>query len=340
MSMKLRHFVFFMALILLGLLFLRNAGQLEQFISLIKELNIWVLLLVLPVRFGYYWASTRFYDHFFGGIYKKRIPFWHLFEGVVSMNFVNTVVPTGGVSGAAYFAQIFRTKISQKQSFIAQFFWYIATFLSLVIVLAISFLVLFFSKAIIQVSYRLVLIVVSLLLFIALSVIAMTLNPRLFERVLFYLTRPINWVLKLLRKGKIGERQTSQFVDGYRTLIQLFAKDPRRALRPLSDALLCITFEVLSIFIVFLAFGQVVNPGMIGAAYIFALLMSTVSFFTSGVGMYEATMVAVEVALGVPFGLAFSVTTIYRLVALWLFIPVGLWFYKRQVLDEEGRANG
>ena len=69
MSMKVRHFVFFVALILLGLLFLRNAGQLEQFISLIKELNIWVLLLVLPVRFGYYWASTRFYDHFFGGIY-------------------------------------------------------------------------------------------------------------------------------------------------------------------------------------------------------------------------------------------------------------------------------
>lgn len=337
--MKLRHFAFFVALVLLGLLFLRNAGQLEQFIALLKELNIWVLLLVLPARFGYYWASTRFYDHFFGGIYKKRIPFWRLFEGVVSMNFVNTVVPTGGVSGAAYFAQIFRTKISQKQSFIAQFFWYIATFLSLVVILAVSFLVLFFSQSIIQVSYRLVLIVVSLLLFIALSMIAMTLNPRLFERVLFYATRPINWVLKLLRKGRIGERQTTQFVDGYRTLIELFAQDPRRALRPLGDALMCISFEILSIFIVFLAFGQLVNPGMVGAAYIFALLMSTLSFFTSGVGMYEATMVAVMVALGVPFGLAFSVTTIYRLLALWMFIPVGLWFYKRQVLDEGDKTS-
>lgn len=332
--MKFRHFAFFIALVLLGLLFLRNAGQLEQLIALLKDLNIWVLLLILPVRFGYYWASTRFYAHFFGGIYKKRIAFWRLFEGVVSMNFVNTVVPTGGVSGAAYFAQIFRKQVSQKQSFIAQFFWYIATFLSLVVMLAISFLVLFFSQAIVQVSYRLILIVVSLLLFVALSIIAMTLNPRLFERVLFVLTRPINWVLKIIRRGKIGERQTTQFVDGYKTLIELFAKDPRKAIRPLMDSLMSIGFEVLSIFIVFLAFGEVVNPGMIGAAYIFALLLSSLSFFTSGVGMYEATMVAVEVALGVPFGLAFSVTTIYRLVALWLFIPVGLWFYKRQVLDE------
>jgi hypothetical protein len=142
-----------------------------------------------------------------------------------------------------------------------------------VVILAVSFLVLFFSQSIIQVSYRLVLIVVSLLLFIALSMIAMTLNPRLFERVLFYATRPINWVLKLLRKGRIGERQTTQFVDGYRTLIELFAQDPRRALRPLGDALMCISFEILSIFIVFLVFGQLVNPGMVGAAYIFALLM-------------------------------------------------------------------
>lgn len=337
--MKLRHFAFFIGLVLLGLLFLRGVGQMEQFITLMKDLNIWALLLVIPVRFGYYWANTRFYDHFFSVIYKKRIPFWHLFEGVVSMNFVNTVVPTGGVSGAAYFAQIFRREVSPKQSFIAQFFWYIATFLSLATVLAGSFLILFFSQSIIQVSYRLVLIVVSLLLFVALSIIAMTINPQLFERVLFYMTRPINWVLKLLRKDKIGERQTTQFVDGYRTLIQLFAKDPRRALRPLSDALMCILFEILSIFIVFLAFGQLVNPGMIGAAYIFALLMSMLSFFTSGVGMYEATMVAVEVALGVPFGVAFSVTTIYRLLALWLFIPVGLWFYKRQVLDEDGKSN-
>lgn len=337
--MKLRHFIFFVALVLLGVLFLRNAGQLEQFISLLRDINLWVLLLVLPVRFGYYWASTRFYEHFFRGIYKKRIAFWQLFEGVVSMNFVNTVVPTGGVSGAAYFARIFRTKISQKQSFIAQFFWYIAIFLSLVIVLAVSFLVLFFSQSIIRVSYRLVLVVVSLLLFIALSMIAMTLNPKLFERVLFYLTRPINWVLKLVRQGQIGESQTAQFVDGYRTLIELFARRPRRVFRPLGDALLCILFEVLSIFIVFLAFGQVVNPGVIGVAYIFALLMSTLSFFTSGVGMYEATMVAVMMALGLSFGLAFSVTTIYRLLALWLFIPVGLWFYKRQLLDIEERAD-
>jgi hypothetical protein len=77
--MKLRHFAFFVALVLLGLLFLRNAGQLEQFITLFRDPH-WVLLLVLLARFGYYWASTRFGDHFLQHL-QKRIPFWRLFEG-------------------------------------------------------------------------------------------------------------------------------------------------------------------------------------------------------------------------------------------------------------------
>ena len=87
--------------------------------------------------------------------------------------------------------------------------------------------------------------------------------------------------------------------------------------------------------VVFLAFGKVVNPGVVGAAYVLALLSSALSFFTSGVGAYEATMVAVFVALGVSFNVAFSVTAIYRLIAFWLFIPLGLYFYKGHALDEE-----
>lgn len=331
--MKFRHFAFFLILILLGLLVLRNQGQIQQFIDLFKELNFLVLLLILPVRFGYYWANTRFYEHFFK-LYRKHIPFKELFAGVVGMNFVNTVVPTAGLSGAAYFAQIFRRDVSQRQSYLAQFFWYIATFLSVVIALGASFTILFFSQSIAQISFRLTLIVTSFVLLVALAVIAVTLNPKLFERLLYILTRPINWFLKLIHRGTIDSKQTQQFVDGYQSLIELFATNPRQAIRPFTDALLCIVFEVVSIFIVYLAFGHWVNPGAVGASYVFALMLSGLSFFTSGVGLYEATMVAVAVALGVPFQLAFGVTAVYRLIALWLFIPIGLYFYKRQTIDK------
>jgi hypothetical protein len=47
----------------------------------------------------------------------------------------------------------------------------------------------------------------------------------------------------------------------------------------------------------------------------------------------------VAVALGIPFNLAFGVTAVYRLIALWLFIPIGLYFYKRQTIDKVHHAE-
>jgi uncharacterized membrane protein YbhN (UPF0104 family) len=44
-------------------------------------------------------------------------------------------------------------------------------------------------------------------------------------------------------------------------------------------------------------------------------------------------MVATFVALGQPLGLSLSVTLVYRTIALWLFLPVGLYFYKRDTID-------
>jgi len=332
--MKMRQFAFFIVLMLLGLLLVRNFGKIPEFIELLKSLNIWILLLIFPARYGYYWSSTRYYQHFFA-LFNKRLKYKELFPGVINMNFLNTVVPSGGLSGAAYFARQYESKITGRQSYLAQFFWYIATAVSLVTVLAGSFLVLFFSNSIIQVSFRLTLIFISVLLALAIVAIVVTLNPFLFKKLLFILTRPANWILKLVKRDMLNETHINRFVDSYHDLITMFSKHPRRAIRPLLDAFLCIVFEMASIFVIFLAFGEFVNPGIIGGAYVLALIASALSVFTAGVGVYEATMVAIFVALGVSFGLAFSVTTVYRLIAFWLFIPVGLYFYKRHALDEE-----
>lgn len=336
-DMKFRHFAFFLILLLLGVLVVRNAGKLEQLIELLKSVNILVLLLIIPARYGYYWANTRYYEHFFK-LFKRKVPFKQLFVSVMAMNFVNTVIPSGGISGAAFFAHSLEDKVTSRESYLAQFFWYIATYLSVAVVLALSFLVLFFSSTIAQASFRIILVAMSFILLATILGAAITLNEVVFEKVLYILTRPINWGLKLLKRPPLKEQAINRFVESFQDLVHLFAANPRRAVRPFLDALLCIGFEILSIMIVFLAFGELINPGVIGAAYIFALLLSVLSFFTSGVGVYEAIMVAVMVALGVRFDLAFSVTALYRIVALWLFIPVGLYFYKKLALDTNKEA--
>ena len=332
--MKFRQFAFFIILILLGVLVLKNAGKMGELLDLLKGMNLFVLVLILPVRFMYYWFNTRYYKHFFS-LYGHTLSTKELFPAVVSMNFVNTVIPTGGISGATFFARTMEPKVDQKISLLAQSFWYLATFCSFVLLLVASFLVLFFSNAIAQASFRLILILISGVLFLAFCVFAISLNELVMRRALVILTTPVNWVLKLFRRAPIGETHIKQFVHSYHTLIELFRKHPKKAWRPLADAIGCVGVEIVSIMIVFLAIGQLVNPGVIGAGYVFAMIFSVLSVFTSGVGAYEATMVAVFVALGQSFEVSLSVTAVYRLIALWLFIPFGLIYYKRQTLDDK-----
>lgn len=337
-DMKLRHFAFFLILLLFGVFVVRSAGKLEQLIELLKSVNILVLLLIIPARYGYYWANTRYYDHFYK-LFKRKVPFTQLFVSVMAMNFVNTVLPSAGISGATYFAHSLEEKVTARESYLAQFFWYIATFLSVAFVLGLSFIVLFFSSTIAQASFRVILVVTSIILGATILIMAVTLNQTIFEKVLYILTRPMNWLLKLLKRPPLGEVAISRFVESFQDLVHLFAANPKRAVRPLLDAFLCIVFEVLSITIVFLAFGELINPGIIGVAYIFALLFSVLSVFTAGVGVYEATMVAVMVGLGVRFDVAFSVTALYRIAALWLFIPVGFFFYQKLSLDKDRQES-
>ncbi|MEI7818601.1 MAG: lysylphosphatidylglycerol synthase transmembrane domain-containing protein [bacterium] len=332
--MKLRHFAFFIILVVLGILVLQNIGKLGELINLLKNVNIAILLLIIPVRYLYYWSNSRYYVHFYR-LFNRRLQFKKVYPAVVSMNFVNTVIPSGGISGGTFFANALEEKVTSRESFLAQAFWYLASFIGLVTVLASSFIILFFSNSILRVSYRFILIFISILLAVSFLVFAISLNETIMQKVLYISTRPINWLLKLIKRPAIGEVHIERFVSGYHDLIELFQASPRRAVQPFLDALICILVEVLSIMVVFLAFGVVINPGVAAAGYIFAMMFSLLSIFTNGVGAYEATMVAVFVALGQPLELSISVTAVYRLIAMWLFIPYGLWFYKQQMLDSD-----
>lgn len=331
--MKTRQLFFFIVVILLGALVLRNTGHLEELFQLLRKVNLLVLLLIIPVRYAYYWANTRFYGHFYL-LYGKRISYRELFPAVMSMNFINTVIPSGGVSGLTYFTKAFERRVTHRQALLAQAFWYIAVLLSMVLVLGLSFLILLLTNAVVPVSSRLILVMTLLLLIGGFIVFALTLNDSIFIKALYVLTRPANWILRLLKRSPLTAKHIERFVDGYHELLELFWDQPKRAVQPFMDAFTTICVELVSITIVFLAFGTLVNPGAVGVAYILAMFFSLASVFTNGIGAYEAAMVAVFTALGYPLELSISVTALYRLISVWMFIPFGLYFYRHRVARE------
>jgi uncharacterized membrane protein YbhN (UPF0104 family) len=94
----------FGALVLLVVL---TWDQLEQTFHDLFRVNAWALLLIIPVEYLNYDAQARLYQGLFR-ITGVRLGYWSLFKSSLELNFVNSVFPSGGVTGISYFGMRMR----------------------------------------------------------------------------------------------------------------------------------------------------------------------------------------------------------------------------------------
>lgn len=333
--MRLRHLFFFLAIVGIAVLVIIQFGQFQKFLEVVKNVNLWILLLVVGLRYLYYFANTKYFQAYLHN-FKHDIPFKVLFNDVITMNFANTVFPSGGLSGVAILrGQLRKHKVSAHTTTVAQGFWYGFTGLSFVVLLLLSLLLLFLSNRIEQVSFRLIMIMLIMLLVATIIAVSFLLNRRVFEKFAYYLTRPTNWVLKKFHRNSLGKDQLHELISKLYETLKEFKNDWRLLIKPFWWCFITLVIDIASLYLVFIAFGVAPNPGVVIAAFLIALLASLLSVFTSGIGIYEIGMVSILVGLGLTFDVSFSAAIVYRILALWLFIPIGLYFYKRTMLDEK-----
>lgn len=334
-GLRIRNIIFYLIVIIVTVLVAANFDQLQKFVVLISQLNIVILVCIIFIRFLYYWANAKYFQSFFGIFKTKKIAFKNLLVITIIMNFINTILPSGGVTGTAYLAKATNKQVSASTATIAQVSWYILTFVSYLIVLVIGFISLFLSKQIDKISFRVVLIIITFLIVTGAVAISIMLNKQLTKKIGYLLIRPVNFMLRRLNKPALNKKLINQFVNEFYRHGGYLLKDPMKLKSAFLYTFLGILLEILSLYSVFLAFNVMVNPGVVVAGYSLAMLSSLAAIFTSGVGVYEAAMVATFVSLGQSFALSLSVALVYRIIAFWLFIPIGLFFYKRQIDGED-----
>lgn len=336
--MKMRHFLFFIALVVIGILFVLNFGKFQNLQNLVQNMNIWILSTIFLVRYLSYWANTKYFQNFFA-VFGHKIEQKRLFSVVMGMNFVNTVFPSGGISGVSYMSRELEDKVDGHDVTIAQIFWYPMSFFCYLLFAGVAFLLLFMSNQTIKISSKIVLIFLIILIAAGVAAVVLLFSRDLTKKMLFWSTRPINLILARFKQHTLSAKNVEKFVDEFYQAFDYISKNHLRLKGPILAIMGYIFFEVLSIYIVFFAFGTLVNPGVVIAGYVLALIFSTAAILTGGIGIYETTMVATFVALGQPFALSLSVVTVYRLIALWLYIPLGLYYYKKSMIDKSGKVN-
>lgn len=308
--------------------------QVAEVVRNLARVSVWALLLLIPIQLLNYHAQTKMYQHLFATVGNK-LKYKFLFRLSLELNFVNHVFPSGGVTGISYFGVRLRSnEITGARATLVQLMKLVLIFLSFEILVVLGVI---FLAAAGRANNLVILLAGSLstLMVVGTLVFVYIIGSR--ERITSFftvVTKAVNRLIQVVRPKHPEtiniERARGTFEDLHANY-ELFRKKYRELRAPFWYALLANTTEVLSVYVVYIAFGEPVNPGAIILAYAVANFAGLVSVLPGGIGVYEALMTAVLVATGVPAALSISAVVMYRVLNTLLQVPPGYYFYHKSV---------
>lgn len=319
--------------IALAFLIILTWDQIKEAFGNLATLNPWVLGLMLPLQLINYYAIAKLYKEFFDA-QGSKVKLKEMYKVALELNFVNHVFPSGGVSGFSYLSIRLRSMgIPTSKSTLAQIVRFALTFISFIILLLFGLALLSLGSS----TSPFVVLVASTIIFstIAGSGVGIFIisKPSRIKAFVSWLPNAINKVSKVLRNNKefISMKRVENTLEDLHKDYKMLSKDFGLIKRLLWWALFINITEVATIYLVYIAFGSMINPGALIIAYAVANFAGLVAILPGGVGIYEGLMTAVLAGAGVNKVLALSATVVYRVLTMAVFLPIGYLFYSRAI---------
>lgn len=323
-----------MAFLALIILVYSLRDQIRGVISDLGKVNAAALLLIIPLEAINYDVYARFYKSFFG-IFGYKVDYWPMYKLNMELNFVNHILPSGGVSGISYFTVRMRSEgVSPARATLSQVVKLLFLFSSFQILLVLGL----FSLAIRGHASNLIILVATAL--VTLLVVGTGIfiyiieDRRRISNFLTLMTKILNKIIHLVRPKKpetisiVGAQKVFEEIhDGYEEI----KKNWRQLKKPFLFMLIANATEVAAIYAVYIAFGELVNVGAVIMAYSVANFAGLISVLPAGIGIYETLMTAVLAATGIPASLSIPVTIMYRVLNMAIQLIPGYFFYQKAV---------
>lgn len=300
----------------------------------LAKVNSFALLLIIPFEAWNYDSYARFYIHIFRTLGEK-VRYWPMFRLNLELNFINHILPSGGVSGISYFNIRMRSQgVSGAKSALSQVMKLFLLYTSFQPLLILGL----FLLALRGHASNLVIMVTSSL--ITLLVVGSLLTVYIIEdkgRInssLTLITRVLNRIINVVRRRHPEtinlERAQKTFVELHDNYMLLKSRW-RELKRPFLYMMLANITELGALYSVYIAFGQMVNVGAVILAYAVANFAGLISVLPAGIGIYEGLMTAVLAATGIPAELSIPVTIMYRVLNMAIQLTPGYILYQKAV---------
>jgi uncharacterized protein (TIRG00374 family) len=324
----------FATLVVLALLIYSVRQQIADVISNLGKVNAFALLLIIPLQALNYDAYARLYKGLFK-ILGKTVKYWPLYRINLELNFVNHILPSGGVSGISYFTVRMRSLgVRAPQATLSQVMKFLLLFISYQPLLIIGLIFLaargHANNLIIAVASSLItLLIVGTLL----GMYIIESRDRINSFLTFF-TKFLNGLIHLVRPKHPEtinvERAQQAFVELHENY-KVLKRNWSQLKWPLVHTTIANITEIASVYVVYIAFGHYVNIGAIILAYAVANFAGLISVLPAGVGIYEGLMTAVLAAAGIPAALSIPVTIMYRVLNMFVQLVPGYILYQDAV---------
>jgi uncharacterized protein (TIRG00374 family) len=321
--LKLRNILALIGVAGLAIVILTNHHQLTNFWHLFKTLRWYFIVAVILVQLASYYVNALYYRSILK-IFSHDVGLMRLFEGALAANFVNYVVPTAGLAGAGYLSQVLSPDVPRGKGVLTQLMRYALSGLAVVIMLPVGFILILLSGNSGRPIVRIALASALAITIFGVAAVVLVYHERQLRRAAGWTTRHLRRLLPKLKPEAL-----ESFIDEFYTGWRAMTKQKRRMLVPIAWSIIYIIIEIATFYLVFVAFGKAVNPGIVIMAYLFANIASIFGGLFFSTGIFELGMAGTLVALGLPFVLALSVTTVYRILNLLIGLPPGLYYYKK-----------
>ncbi len=338
-------------MVLLAVVLFASRHELVRAWDLLGQVNIWILILMIPLQILVYYAGGEMIFSYIRGkgqINKTKQS--QLVRIALEGNFVNHVLPSGGVSGVSYLTwRLGHLGVGASRATMAQVVRHSMNFVAFAALLLVSLFAVTLdgtiNRWIILASAGLfgVITLVILLLVYLLS------SKRRIDVFAKWLYGTINALVRRVtfgRRRKIVQQDAiKDFLDDMHRDFLGLRHDKKLLAKPFLWGLVYTIGDAGLFMIAFWSLGELFNPAPILIAYGVASVAGFVILTPGGAGVYEAIMVTFLAFAGIAGDVAIAGILLARVIILLGTIGFGYVFYQHALAaygdgEHDPKADG
>lgn len=343
--MSFRSWLSVITLVLVAVIVYFARHELVHAWQLLGQVNIWILLLMIPGQILVYFAAG---EMMFSYLRAKNsidhISGPQLVRMALEMNFVNHVLPSGGVSGISYMTwRLGKFGVSAGRATMAQVVRFAMGFVAMIVLIAAAVLVVTIDGDINRWIILMSALLVCGMIAVIVGAVYLLSNNKRIAKFSNWLVRTVNRSVRTVTFGRkkivLTHAKIDVFFDEMHHDYVALKGDKKILIKPFLWGLVFTAADTGLFLIAFWALGSAINPAPVLIAYGVASLAGFFVVTPGGAGAYEAIMVAFLAVAGLSQGVVIAGVVLARVIILLGTIGLGYVFYQMALIKYGKRNN-